>query len=113
MSTLAQSTARQALRSASRRCPAAPFSRGSPRVAAGAAHGRRSYVSESKPSHASINVDTTIKAEQKAFLQQTGERAQDATMPTTGMSADAMMSPSAGKLPSSPPSLLVLTRQAS
>lgn len=44
-----------------------------------------------------MNVDSTIKADQKAFLQQTGTRPQDAIMPTTGMSADAMMSPAAGK----------------
>jgi cysteine desulfurase len=60
--------------------------------------GRRSYVSETKPSKATVNVDTTIKAEREAFLRTTGERAQDVTMPATGMSADAMMSPTAGEL---------------
>ena len=59
---------------------------------------RRSYVSPSKPDNATVNVDTTIKADQKAFMEQTGTRPQDAQMPTTGMSADAMMSPAAGVL---------------
>ncbi|KAF1986431.1 cysteine desulfurase [Aulographum hederae CBS 113979] len=60
--------------------------------------GRRTYVSETKPANATVNVDTAIRADQKAFLNQTGMRAKDATMPTTGMSADAMMSPAAGIL---------------
>jgi cysteine desulfurase len=69
----------------------------SPRVAASGA--RRNYVSETKPASATVNVDSTIKAEQKAFLKETGTRPQDAIMPTTGMSADVMMSPTAGTPP--------------
>lgn len=57
---------------------------------------RRTYVSESKKDSATVNVETTIKADQKAFLQQTGTRVENATMPTTGMGAEAMMSPAAG-----------------
>jgi cysteine desulfurase len=98
MSNIAPTIARQALRIASRRYPSSTFSRVSSRVLAGQVPGRRSYVSETKPSKATVNIDTTIKAERKAFLAQTGERAQDATMPTTGMGADVMMSPTAGKL---------------
>lgn len=45
-----------------------------------------------------MNVETTIKADQKAFLRQTGTAAEDAIMPLTGMSADAMLSPAAGSL---------------
>lgn len=96
MSHIAPSAARQALRIASRRHPASALSRVSARAATASATGRRTYVSETKPSQATVNVDTTIKADQKAFLKQTGTRAEDATMPTTGMSADAMMSPAAG-----------------
>ena len=59
---------------------------------------RRNYVSATKPDNATVNVDTTIKADQKAFLDSTGKRPQDVQMPTTGMSADAMMSPAAGVL---------------
>ena len=88
MSNIAPTIARQALRISSRRYPS------SARTIA--ALGRRNYVSETKPSNATVNVDTTIKADQKAFLNQTGLKAKDATMPTTGMSADAMMSPTAG-----------------
>ncbi|KAH8724178.1 pyridoxal phosphate-dependent transferase [Phaeosphaeriaceae sp. PMI808] len=76
MSPIGPSIARQALRIASRRYPSSSL--------------RRSL--------ATINVDTTIKAERKAFLQQIGDRPQDATMPTTGLNADAMMSPTAGIL---------------
>jgi cysteine desulfurase len=93
MSSFAPTVARQALRIASRRYPASAFARTSLRTAAA----RRSYVSETKSHNATVNIDTTIQAEKKAFLNQTGERAEDATMPTTGMSADAMMSPTAGE----------------
>jgi cysteine desulfurase len=96
MSSFAPTVARQALRIASRRYPASAFARTSLRTAAAAA-ARRNYVSETKSNNATVNIDTTIQAEKKAFLNQTGERAEDATMPTTGMSADAMMSPTAGE----------------
>ena len=98
MSNIAPTIARQALRIASRRYPASTFARTSPRTAAS----RRNYVTETKSNNATVNVDTTIQAEKKAFLNQTGVRAADATMPTTGMSADAMMSPSAGEHRHSP-----------
>ena len=98
MSNIAPTVARQALRIASRRYPSSAFSRFSLRPLASQPQARRSYVSESKPSQATINIDTTIKAERKAFLEQTGDRVQDVTMPTTGLGAEAMMSPTAGKL---------------
>ncbi|KZM18492.1 cysteine desulfurase [Ascochyta rabiei] len=94
MPHMAPTMARQALRIASRRYPTSTFARTSLRPAASS----RSYVSETKSNSASINIDTTIQAEKKAFLNQTGERAAEATMPTTGLSADAMMSPTAGIL---------------
>lgn len=59
---------------------------------------RRSYVSNTKPDNATVNVETAIKADQKSFLAQTGSKPQDVQMPTTGMSGDAMMSPAAGVL---------------
>jgi len=43
-------------------------------------------------------VDTAIKADQKAFMQKTGEVLQNATVPGAGLSAEAMMSPVAGVL---------------
>lgn len=45
-----------------------------------------------------MDVESTIKKDQKAFLNQTGTKPENAEMPTTGMSADAMMSPAAGIL---------------
>jgi len=101
MSHAAPSAVRQALRQCSRRASSSSssFVRHAPRAAAThAAYGRRSYVSETGKKEATVNIDTTIKADQKAFFAETGTRAEDATMPTTGMSADAMMSPAAGIL---------------
>jgi cysteine desulfurase len=55
-------------------------------------------VSETRPQNATINVGTAIKAEQKAFIQKTGEALQNARVPGAGLSAEAMMSPVAGVL---------------
>lgn len=59
---------------------------------------RRCYVSESKPDKAQVSVDTAIRADQKAFVAQTGMQPENIKMPGTGMSADVMMSPVAGIL---------------
>ena len=59
---------------------------------------RRHYVSQSKPDKAQVSVDTTITADRNAFTAQTGTLPEDVKMPGTGISADAMMSPSAGIL---------------
>ncbi len=58
--------------------------------------GKRFYVSETKPDKAQVNVEETSKADQKAFLNQTGSRPEDVSMPGTAMGADVMMSPAAG-----------------
>ena len=58
---------------------------------------RRTYVTETKRDNASVNVDTAIRAEQKAFFQETGKLPEKQTMPGTNVNADAMMSPIAGK----------------
>lgn len=55
-------------------------------------------MSETKKTNAEVNIDTTIRADQKGFMNQTGQHPADVQMPTTGMSADAMMSPAAGLL---------------
>ncbi|OCL01121.1 cysteine desulfurase [Cenococcum geophilum 1.58] len=95
MSNITPSAARQALRICSRRYPSNSFSHFSPRPATAFGHnGRRSYVSETKPINATVSVETAIKADQKAFLQKTGKRPQDETIPTSRLSADTM-SPSA------------------
>ncbi|KAF2122937.1 pyridoxal phosphate-dependent transferase [Lophiotrema nucula] len=98
MTNIAPSLARQALRIGARRYPSTSFARFSPTVTSTVGGHIRTYVSETKPSNATVNVDTTIQADKSAFLAQSGKRPQDATMPTTGMSADAMMSPAAGIL---------------
>jgi cysteine desulfurase len=101
MSNIAPSAARQVLRGCSRSLSSPRALWHSPRVAATlsqSCHGRRTYVSETKPANATVNIDTAIKADQKAFMNQTGTRLDNATMPTTGMTAESMMSPAAGIL---------------
>ncbi|PVI05208.1 cysteine desulfurase [Periconia macrospinosa] len=98
MSNIAPTVARQALRIASRRYPSSAFSRLASRPVLNDVNGRQHYVSETKPSNATVNLDSAIKADQKSFLNQTGLRPEDATMPATGIDADAMMSPTAGIL---------------
>ncbi|KAI9705101.1 MAG: cysteine desulfurase [Candelina mexicana] len=60
--------------------------------------GKRNYVSETKQDKAQVNVEATIRADQKAFLDQTGKKPEDVLVPGTAMSADVMMSPAAGIL---------------
>ena len=98
MST-APTVVRQALRQCSRRLSttSSPFATQAQRACL-APRSRRNYVSESSPKNATINVETTIRADQDSFLAQTGVKPRDAEMPSTGMSADAMMSPTAGIL---------------
>jgi cysteine desulfurase len=59
---------------------------------------QRCYVSQTKPTNATVNLDSAIKAEQKAFVKNTGTRPEDVTLPGSGVSADAAMSPAAGEL---------------
>jgi cysteine desulfurase len=59
---------------------------------------RRTYVSESKADKAQVNIDTAIRADQKAFIAQTGQLPENVEMPGTGMSADVAMSPAAAIL---------------
>jgi hypothetical protein len=58
--------------------------------------GTRTYVSETKKDSAQVNVDTAIRADQKAFFKETGKLPEHQTMPGTMVNADAMMSPIAG-----------------
>jgi cysteine desulfurase len=101
MSNITPSTARQVLRGCSRSLSSPRALRHPSRVTATLSqsrHGRRTYVSETRPANATVNIDTAIKADQKAFMNQTGTRLENATMPTTGMSAESMLSPAAGIL---------------
>ncbi|KAH0363983.1 cysteine desulfurase, partial [Aureobasidium melanogenum] len=94
MSSSFPSVARQALYQSQRRLSTSYR----PRLLSSRIAATRSYVSESPSRNATINVESTIKADQKAFLAETGLKPKDATMPATGMSAEAMMSPAAGIL---------------
>ena len=101
MSTAISATATQCLRTCSRQNAHRSFARAAGRMAATVAPqrlSRRNYVSETKRDQATVNVDTTIKADHKAFLQQTGKRPGDVQLPGTGMDGDAALSPSAGIL---------------
>lgn len=102
MSSLAPYTLRQVSRTCSRRSTPS----NGLRAAAIARYGlpasfqqaRRSYVSESKSAKANATVNTTIKDEQRAFMEQTGVKPQDFPVPESHLTADTMMSPSAGIL---------------
>lgn len=56
----------------------------------------RSYVSETKKGNAQVNIDTVIRADQKAFFKETGKLPEHQAVPGTVVTADAMMSPMAG-----------------
>jgi cysteine desulfurase len=56
----------------------------------------RSYVSASRKDNAQVNVDTAIRADQKAFFAETGKLPERQIVPGTSVNADAMMSPMAG-----------------
>src|SRR5436190_477653 len=103
MSNIAPQAARQMLRSCScslHRSASTPARRCSGPVAACYQRSTqtRTYVSETRPQNATINVGTAIKADQKAFMQKTGEALQNARVPGARLSAEAMMSPVAGVL---------------
>ena len=59
---------------------------------------QRSYVSETKPTHATVNVNTAIKADQKVFMENVGQKLEELRLPSSGASADGSMSPAAGKV---------------
>jgi hypothetical protein len=59
---------------------------------------KRRYVSATTKDSAQVNVDTAIRAEQKAFFAETGKLPETQIIPGSGVNADAMMSPMAGML---------------
>jgi cysteine desulfurase len=59
---------------------------------------RRGYVSESKKDSAQVNIETAIKADQKAFFAETGKLPENQPISGANVNADAMMSPIAGVL---------------
>lgn len=96
MPHLTPNAARQALRQCARRVststPTSQFAAQLPR----ASIARRHYVSESNPQQASV--ESTIRADQKAFLSETGIKPKDSTLGASGMSGDVAMSAGAGIL---------------
>ncbi|RJE20924.1 cysteine desulfurase [Aspergillus sclerotialis] len=103
MSTIAPSALRQASRSYARRLSSsqsswAPFSKRVFATPPNTSIPKRCYVSETKSGNAQVNVDTAIKAEQKAFMNQTGVQPQNAEVPGSAIPGDTTMSPSAGIL---------------
>jgi len=59
---------------------------------------QRTYVTPSKPKKATVNMDTTLRQEQQNFLNETGLSPKQTSLPSSGVSADAALSPSAGIL---------------
>jgi cysteine desulfurase len=57
---------------------------------------RRGYVSATTKDSAQVNVDTAIRADQKAFFAETGKLPENEIIPGTSTTADAMLSPMAG-----------------
>jgi cysteine desulfurase len=92
---------RQAGRLGSGRVRSLPFrtlpSTSSSSIRAATSSGRRNYVSETKKGNAQVNVETAIKADQKSFISQTGKSPGEFNVPGTGLGADLMMNPTAGK----------------
>ena len=103
MSGLAPGVLRQVPRACSRRLSSSNVQHlPHLRPAAGPARAslnRRTYVSESKPKQAQVSdVESAIKADQKNFIKQTGNLPSQMKIPGTELSADTMMSPTAGIL---------------
>jgi cysteine desulfurase len=104
MSGYVSSAFRQASRSSSRRLSTSSTLSLTPRLRVAACSGQsklqqRSYASESSPRQAQVSdVESAIKADQKKFIQQSGVMPSQVKVPGTEISAEAMMSPTAGIL---------------
>ena len=101
MSNIASTSLRQASRLCAKQISSTGLIRSAslPRVLpiSGQIISRRGYVSETKKDNAQVNVETTIRADQKAFFAETGKLPQNQPMQGTTVNADAMMSPIAGR----------------
>lgn len=103
MSGYATSAIRQASRLCSRRLSTCTLSQ-TPRLRAAPCPAqsqlqRRKYASETSPKQAQVSdIDSTIRADHKNFIQQSGEMPSRVKVPGTQISADAMLSPTAGIL---------------
>jgi cysteine desulfurase len=97
MSNIASSSLRQASRLCTKQVSsaglirAAPLSRSVP--ASAQRIPRRGYVSETKKDNAQVNVESAIRADQKAFFAEAGKVPESQPMQGTTTNVDAMMSP--------------------
>lgn len=104
MSNLAPTTVRQSTRLVTRLLSVSNTLARSPRYPLPAAvisatkAQRRSYVSHSKVDKAEVNIETTIQGDHHEFIAQTGARPENVKVPSAALSADVMMSPTAGIL---------------
>lgn len=99
MASVAPKAARQAVRQCQRRIATSSTALTSRRAQECAfTNARRTYVSESSPRNATVNVDSTIRQEHKSFLAETGIQPRNTQLPGSGLDADAAMSPAAGIL---------------
>lgn len=100
MSNIASSSLRQASRLCAKQVSSAGLIRAAPlsRVVPASAQriSRRGYVSETKKDNAQVNVETAIRADQKAFFAEAGKLPENQPMQGTTANADVMMSPIAG-----------------
>jgi cysteine desulfurase len=100
MSGIAAKTARQASRICAKQSTTTAGLLRAPTTRAAAILGqkvsRRGYVSESKRDNAQVSMDTAVRADQKAFFQETSQLPENAIVGGTNVTADAMMSPMAG-----------------
>ncbi|KAI9665059.1 MAG: putative secondary metabolism biosynthetic enzyme [Bathelium mastoideum] len=101
MSSAIPAAARQSARLCTRQTTRSSFAQAPARTASVVCPQRtlrRTYVSETKRDQATVNVETAIKADQKSFLQKTGKKPGEMQLPSTGISGDVAMNPSAGIL---------------
>jgi cysteine desulfurase len=100
MSGLAANTVRQAARICAKQSNSATTLLRTSTFRAAAISGqkvsRRGYVSESKKDSAQVSIDTAVRADQKAFFNETQELPENTIVGGTNVNADAMMSPMAG-----------------
>merc|ERR1711939_790558 len=102
MSGTASAAVRSASRNCTRRFSSSTFSPSSLRPSTSALNRsthQRTYVSQSKPAQAQVSdVESAIKADQRKYVEQSGNMPGKVNLPGTGLSGDTAMSSSAGIL---------------
>ncbi|KIX92366.1 cysteine desulfurase, mitochondrial [Fonsecaea multimorphosa CBS 102226] len=98
-SSVIRQASRACTRGLSNNAILSPSRSGTASIASSRFVGRRSYVSESRPANAQVaDVESAIKADQKKFIQESGNLPSQVKMPGTEITADTMLSPQAGIL---------------